>query len=134
MQHGPIVTPLTGPLDTKTWPPLDDAGRVKLRRLALLHRLFGGAFVYVFVAVFGGLIGGVWTGDTLFAWLMGSGMAVTFLVLLSAYFVIPFLRCPRCKHRYFFRASGWKVILETIDVTQKACLHCQLPLKAEPST
>lgn len=129
MQHGPIVIPLSGPLETKVWPPLDDEALRKLRRLALLHRLCGFAFGLAFLSIFGGLIGGVWTGATIYPWMTGIGMSLVLIMILMSFFVYPFLRCPRCKQRFFLPSSGLEKYFVRIDITQNACLHCKLPLR-----
>jgi len=128
MQHSPIVTPLSGPLETKIWPPLDHTARQKLRRLGFFHRLQTWAFSLTHILVFGGFIGGIWNGDIIFTWMFGIGMALALCAILSCYFVYPLLRCPRCRERFFLPSSGLEMFFARVDVTQKACLHCQQPL------
>jgi len=108
---------------------LDRASQSRLRRIARIHRLNFHLFWIGMVLIFGGfamlILFGTWAG-----YVISAGFAVVGAVLLQAYFVYPFLRCPRCGHRFFL--PDWPLSLITkIDSLQKECLHCGLSLRSK---
>lgn len=106
---------------------VDSAEEPKLRRIARIQRLNFHLFWVAMVLVFGGvalaIVGGEWA-----LYVAGGGFVVGGVVLFQAYLVYPFLRCPRCRHR-FFLPDGAVAIFARINAAQKECRHCGLSLR-----
>jgi hypothetical protein len=100
----------------------DPTAEARLRRLLAFHRINFHAFWISFVLGFGGLSLGLIIGEPA-AYLMLAGFALMGLLLLKAYFVYPFLRCPICGNR-FFLSNGIAAVFTKIDALQRSCIHC----------
>ncbi len=72
--------------------------------------------------VFGGVVLAILAGEWPIC-VAGAGFLVLGIVLLQAYLVYPFLRCPRCRHR-FFLPDGPIAMFAKINIAQKECMHC----------
>ncbi len=111
---------------------LDPATETRLRRIARIHRLNFHLFCIGMVLIFGGfamlIVFGTWA-----AYVISAGFAVGGAVLLQACFVYPFLRCPRCGHR-FFLPDGPLSLITRIDSLRKECLHCGLSFRSSTTT
>ncbi len=99
----------------------------KLRRIARIQRVNFHLFWVGMVLVFGGVALAILAGDWAL-YVAGGGFLALGIVLLQTYLVYPFLRCPRCRHR-FFLPDGPIAMFAKINAAQKECLHCGLSLR-----
>lgn len=101
----------------------DDEARV--RRFLRLHLINSYASCVSFVLVFGGVALAFITGVEALLYLPLAGFAIGAIILLQAYIIYPFFRCPRCGNR-FFMANGCLGFFTRIQVFQRHCVHCGL--------
>ncbi len=107
----------------------DPDTKATLRKLALIHKVNSMMFWLAMPLVICGAGLGILVWEPIF-YLAGLGFGLAGLVVLQTFLVYPFLRCPRCGHRFFLpdRLLGY---VAKISPFQDACIHCGLELRQE---
>ncbi len=107
--------------------PDDSDTKATLQKFALIHKFNAMLFWLGMPLIFGGAGLGILVWGPLF-YLAGLGFGLVGLVVLQTFLVYPFLRCPRCGHR-FFLPNGLSGFVAKISPFQDACVHCGLELR-----
>ena len=112
---------------------LDPDAQRQLRRMARIHRICSHVFWVGMLLVFGGGLLALTAGEWAIS-LFVVGFAIWGILILSVFIVYPRLRCPNCGHRFFLPDNFILRQFAKVEMLQKACLHCGLPLRPSKST
>jgi hypothetical protein len=100
-----------------------------LRRYSMLQRVNLHAFWISFALIVGGCLLGMVIGE----WAMfpvGLGFLIATILVAQAFLIYPYLRCPKCRGRFFLPNGILWAHVAKVDATRKACLHCGLSFQS----
>lgn len=96
----------------------------RLRRILRIQKCNLIVFWVAILSVFGGFA--LATLDfAVGLYVLEIGWILVAIVLLNAYLVLPFVKCPRCGHR-FFMPDGILGFFVKINASNRKCVHCGL--------
>lgn len=95
-----------------------------LRRVNLI--LFYSGLVALLPVALGSVIVG---SEGAFTVALSVGWPCTGIFVFNKYFVLPFLKCPRCGNP-FFQPRGCLGFISNYNPHERKCMHCQLDMRA----
>ena len=101
-----------------------------LARYSRLRRFNVLAFYIAMIGVFGGFAVGLAGLEVLGSVAVTTGFALAGLLIAESFLIIPFLKCPSCRHP-FFTPRGWIALLHRINPHNQRCLNCGLSIDQE---